>query len=84
MSKNTIFYKKNCNYCLRAKLLLEKLGIPFQEINLEENPDIHDEIIKKTGKTSVPQIWINENYIGGYDDLYQLHQEGNLERTYEG
>lgn len=75
-----IYTTTTCPYCLRAKALFKKKGVPYQEINLNQQADLRDEMIDKAGgRRSVPQIFINQRHIGGCDDLYQLEAEGKLD-----
>jgi len=68
-----------CVFCVRAKALLSKKGVSFQEIDLASNPNKMDEMIKKTnGMRTVPQIFVDEQYIGGNDRLQALEREGKL------
>lgn len=78
---NVIIYSTNvCPYCVRAKMLLDKKNAKYTEINVQTNPDEREKMIKKTGgKTSVPQIFINDKHIGGSDDLYDLDKKGKLD-----
>ncbi len=69
-----------CPYCVRAKNLLQKKGVPFQEIDISENPALETEMIRLTGKMTVPQIVINGTPVGGCDDLYELERTGELDR----
>lgn len=70
-----------CPYCVRAKSLLERKGVAFTEINLdEEAPEVKTELIQKTRHRTVPQIFINNEFIGGFDQLYALEKEGKLDQ----
>lgn len=82
---NVLIYTKNyCPYCHRAKALLERLEQPYDEIDLEQQPDKRDEMIEKAmGRTTVPQIFIDGIHIGGCDDLFTLHAAGRLKRLLE-
>ena len=69
-----------CPYCVRAKSLLERKGVAFTEINLdEEAPEVKTELIQKTRHRTVPQIFINNEFIGGFDQLYALERDGKLD-----
>lgn len=69
-----------CPYCVRAKSLLERKGVAFTEINLdEEAPEVKTELIQKTRHRTVPQIFINNEFIGGFDQLYALEKAGKLD-----
>jgi len=68
-----------CAFCDRAKALLNKKGVSFKEINLASDPNKMDEMIKKTnGMKTIPQIFIDEQHIGGSDKLQTLENEGKL------
>lgn len=70
-----------CPYCVRAKQLLERKGIAYTEINLSnEAPEVRVELMERTRHRTVPQIFINDQFIGGFDDLYQLDREGKLDQ----
>ena len=63
----------------RAKALLEKKGVAFEEIKVDGKPQVRAEMAQKAGRTSVPQIWIGDKHIGGCDDLYALERAGKLD-----
>ena len=68
-----------CAFCDRAKALLNKKRVSFKEINLASDPNKMDEMIKKTnGMRTVPQIFVDEQHIGGNDKLQALENEGKL------
>ena len=68
-----------CTFCDRAKALLNRKGVSFKEINLASDPNKMDEMIKKTnGMKTVPQIFIDDQHIGGNDKLQALENEGKL------
>ena len=68
-----------CPYCVRAKQLLERKGVAYTEVNLDkEEPEVRLELMKKTNHRTVPQIFINDQFIGGFDQLYALEKEGKL------
>ena len=78
--KNIIIYSSNnCGYCELAKSLLESLNFKYQEINIQEMPDKRDEMLRKAnGRRTVPQIFISDFHVGGYDELNRLHLKGEL------
>ena len=80
MKNVTIYTTMTCPYCYRAKSLLKKLGVPYKEISVDLKPSLRADMAEKAGKTSVPQIWVNDKHIGGCDDLYALYEEGKLEK----
>tara|TARA_Y100001963_G_scaffold98469_1_gene135410 strand:- start:675 stop:893 length:219 start_codon:yes stop_codon:yes gene_type:complete len=63
-----IYTQNNCGYCIAAKNLLDKKGEQYEEIHLEDNPDAKNKL-KQDGLRTVPQIWLDEEYIGGYVEL---------------
>lgn len=75
-----IIYAKNvCPYCVQAKLLLKNKGVVFDEINIEHSPEELETMIQKSGgRMTVPQIFIDAQHIGGYDDLVALDKAGKL------
>jgi len=81
MSKNIEIYCSHfCGYCHRAKSLLENKGIPYQEISVDNQPELREQMVSRSGGvTSVPQIFIDEEHIGGCDDLYALETQGLLD-----
>ena len=81
MNKNIIIYTSSlCGFCYRAKSLLKKKNIPFEEIDIDLDCSKRNEMIKKSGgKTSVPQIFFKDQHIGGCDDLYKLEEDNGLE-----
>jgi glutaredoxin 3 len=75
-----IYTKTTCPFCVRAKALLAKKGAAFQEIEITDNPALRSEMIEKAkGRTTVPQIFINGQHIGGCDDLHALEDQGKLD-----
>lgn len=83
MAEITIYTKDYCPFCKRAKALLTELGQTFIEIELQEQPDKKEEMMAKSGgRTTVPQIFINGEHIGGCDDLFAKHEAGEL--TFDG
>jgi len=75
-----IYTKSWCAYCRRAKALLESKGVPFEEIDVEFSRDLGQEMIRKAGgRTTVPQIFIDDRHVGGSDDLHALDRQGRLD-----
>ena len=68
-----------CPYCTQAKQLLSEKGVAFEEIRVDGKPDVRADMAKKAGRTSVPQIWIGEQHVGGCDDLFALQRAGKLD-----
>ncbi|ETD67033.1 glutaredoxin [Pelistega indica] len=80
MSKVTMYYKTTCPYCMRAEKLLKERGVTdLEKINIETNREARAEMIERSsGRTTVPQIFINGIHVGGCDDIHALDAEGKL------
>jgi len=72
--------KKSCAYCAQAKQLLQRKGLAYEEIDLGSDPDIEANLTAQTGFRTVPQIFINERFVGGFTDLAKLSALGELDR----
>ena len=68
-----------CPYCTRARGLLEHKGAKFEIINIDERPEARAEMMARSGRRSVPQIFIGDTHVGGCDDLYALDAAGGLD-----
>ena len=64
---------------MRVRRLLKKKGIKFEEIRVGGNPDLWEEMEKRSGRNTVPQVFINEESVGGYDDIALLDQQNKLD-----
>ena len=79
MAKVTIYSSDYCPYCQRAKALLQARGVTdYDEIVVDGKPDVRAAMTARTGRTSVPQIYIGETHVGGCDDLHALDARGGL------
>ncbi|MFK7968665.1 MAG: glutaredoxin 3 [Rickettsiaceae bacterium] len=79
MQKIIIYTTAICPYCVRAKALLERKGVVYQEINAEDQ-NTREEMVKKAGgRKTVPQIFIGDFHVGGYDELSELDRQGKLD-----
>ncbi len=74
-----IYTTRFCPYCIRAKHLLNAKSIRYTEIAVDGDPQLRQEMARKAGRTSVPQIWIGATHIGGYDDMAALERAGKLD-----
>jgi len=73
-----------CPYCDRARALLTKKGLAFKEIDVDENAKLREEMIARSGRRAVPQIFIGGKHIGGCDELFALEGNGELDPLIEG
>jgi glutaredoxin 3 len=79
MTNIIIYTTTHCPYCVKAKNLLNKKQIEFKEIDITDDQARQEMITKSGGKKTVPQIFINNQNIGGYDDLYELEKQDKLD-----
>ena len=79
-AKVEIYTWSFCPYCIRAKRLLEQKGIEYSEYCIDGDEDARDKMsVKAQGRSSLPQIFIDDRHIGGCDDIYDLERKGELE-----
>ena len=81
MSNHVVMYSTAvCPYCVRAERLLEAKGVTrIEKIRVDLDPEQRTIMMQKTGRRTVPQIYVGETHVGGFDDLYALDQAGKLE-----
>jgi glutaredoxin 3 len=80
MARVEIYSTMFCGYCARAKALLERKGVPYENIDVLEFPDRRDEMVARAGgRSTVPQIFIDGRHVGGSDELAALEREGRLD-----
>jgi len=84
MPKVEIYTKHNCPFCLRAKALLGKKGVAFQEIDAEGEDEIRTWLAEVTGQKTVPQIFVDGRSLGGFAELEALDREGRLDGILRG
>lgn len=68
-----------CPYCRMAERLLEKKGAQAEKVMVDEHPERREEMARRAGRTSVPQIFIGETHVGGYTELAELERAGSLD-----
>ena len=68
-----------CGYCIRAKALLERRGLEYEEIVMDDDPEFRQKMLDLTGRWTVPQIFIDDAPIGGYTELWCLDRDGKLD-----
>lgn len=84
MTDITFYCSNYCPFCVRAKQLLDKKGARYKEISVDGKPDVRAAMARLAGKTSVPQIWINDVHVGGCDELIALDRSGKLDKMLAG
>ena len=80
----TIYTTPYCPYCHAAKALLKKKGVAFEEIDVQDAGLRQQMMLRSNGRRTVPQIFIGQTHVGGYDDLMALHRAGKLEPLLAG
>jgi glutaredoxin 3 len=78
-----MYSSKFCPFCFRAKALLQKKKVNFDEILVDADPSIRQKMMKESGQHTVPQIWIGTTHVGGCDDLFALEAKGELDALLE-
>ena len=79
MPEILIYTTTICPYCVMAKRLLDKKGASYTEINVGAQTGLREEMMRKTKRRTVPQIYIGDFHVGGFDDLYALEQQKKLD-----
>jgi glutaredoxin 3 len=80
----TLYTTSWCPYCSRARALLTRKGVAFEDIDIEAAPEKRAEMQNRSGRRSVPQIFIGDQHVGGCDDLHALEQAGKLDALLAG
>ena len=79
MKQIEVYSGNNCPWCVRAKALLESKGLDYEEINISTQTHRAEEMVQRSGRRSIPQIFINREHIGGFDELALLSESGKLD-----
>jgi glutaredoxin 3 len=80
----TIYSTAICPYCVAAKNFLKSRGVGWNEVRIDIDPAERARMIARARRTSVPQIFIGDTHVGGYDDMMALHRAGKLEPLLAG
>ncbi|MGG2397775.1 glutaredoxin 3 [Pseudomonas sp. SH1-B] len=75
----TLYTSDHCPYCLNAKALLKRKGVAYDEIDVGRSPGRLAEMLQRSNRRSVPQIFIGQHHVGGFDDLAALERGGELD-----
>lgn len=85
MPKVLMYSTAVCPYCVRAEQLLRARGVTeIEKVRIDLEPERRDEMMQKTGRRTVPQIYIDDFHVGGCDDLYELDRQGKLQPLLAG
>lgn len=79
MTEVTMYSTRVCPYCMRAEALLKSKGVSVTKILVDNDPALRAEMEQRTGRRTVPQIFIGETHVGGFDDLDALNKQGKLD-----
>lgn len=79
MARVKMYSTRSCPYCRAARELLTRLGADYEDIDVSGKPELRAEMERLSGRRTVPQIWIGERHIGGFDDMNALQRKGQLE-----
>ncbi|MFV9657120.1 glutaredoxin 3 [Pseudomonas sp. NY15366] len=79
MQAVTLYTTAYCPYCINAKALLTRKGVTYEEIDVSRSPERMAEMLQRSKRRSVPQIFIGEHHVGGFDDLAALERGGKLD-----
>jgi glutaredoxin 3 len=79
-----IYTRQMCGYCSAAKALLDRKGVSYQEHDATFTPDLRQEMMSRSGRTTFPQIFIGDTHVGGCDDLQALERAGKLDPLLNG
>jgi glutaredoxin 3 len=79
MAKIEIYTKAYCPFCRRAKALLDTKGVPYQEYEVSTDQALQQQMRERSGRTTVPQVFIDDQHIGGSDDLAAAQNDGSLD-----
>lgn len=80
----TLYSSAVCPYCVMAKNFLKSKGREWMEVRIDTDPAAREKMVALTRRTSVPQIFVGDVHVGGYDDMMALHRQGKLEPLLEG
>jgi glutaredoxin 3 len=74
-----MYSTRYCPYCMGARSLLESKNLGYEDVGVDGNPELRREMIERSGRHTVPQIWIGDHHIGGFDELNSLERRGQLD-----
>lgn len=80
----TLYTSAVCAYCVAAKNFLRSKGMEWTEVRIDTDPAERERMVALAGRTSVPQIFVGDTHVGGYDDMMAMHRAGNFEPLLEG
>jgi len=80
----TLYTSAVCAYCMAAKQFLRSRGLEWNEVRIDQDADARTRMVEITGRSTVPQIFVGDAHVGGYDDMMALHRAGKFEPLLAG
>jgi glutaredoxin 3 len=80
MAKVVMYTTQSCPYCVQAKVLLRHKGVAFEEVDVSADDELRNRMVEASGRRTVPQIFINDSPVGGFEELRSLEEQGELDR----
>jgi glutaredoxin 3 len=74
----TVYTGSFCGYCDQVRALLERRGIAYNEVSVEDHPDLREKLLARSGRRTLPQVYVGERYVGGATELAALDRTGDL------
>ncbi len=84
MNKVVMYTTRFCPFCMQARALLERKGVDYEDIAVDNDPELRREMTERSRRQTVPQIWIGDEHVGGCDQLYMLDRAGKLDGLLAG
>lgn len=78
----TVFTMNHCPFCLQLKLFLKRKGVEFREINTSGHPEILKDLQDETSFLTLPQVFVGDLFLGGYDNIIELYQKGKFNKIF--
>ena len=78
MARIEMYTTPSCPFCVRAKRLLQERGLAYEEVDVADDEELREAVVKRSGRRTVPQIFIDGRSIGGYEELAELDASGEL------
>ncbi len=79
----TLYTTGWCGFCMQAKTLLTRHGVDFTEIDVSDGPGLREEMVARSGRRTVPQVFIGDRHLGGFDELIAAERSGELSKLLE-
>ncbi|MBX3702159.1 MAG: glutathione S-transferase N-terminal domain-containing protein [Steroidobacteraceae bacterium] len=76
----TVYTAGFCGYCIRVKSLLERRGIPYAEVSVEDHAGLREELLARSGRRTLPQVFVGDRFVGGADEIAAMDRDGGLSR----